>query len=76
VSEQPPIQQQADDLAKEVHALSEQVTKLEGDEVIDDAAQARTSGLLSTLQSQVLWVVSGAFLIGAACGYVLTTAFG
>lgn len=75
MSEQPPIQRQADDLAAEVHALTDRVNKDEADEVLDDKAALETRTTVDKMKDQLVWVCSGFFLLGAGTGYVVERMF-
>lgn len=69
-----------DDLPALVKALTDRVQEIDTANLKGDALRDReiaaSSGVVASLQSQILWVCAACLLFGAAAGYVLTKVVG
>lgn len=57
-----------------VQSLADEVKRLQESDARQDQEELKQTGLLSSLQSQLLWVSVGAFMLGMCAMYVVLRA--
>lgn len=65
-----------DDLPGIIKSLTDRLQAVDARDTAQESRISAATGLVATLQSQMLWICAACLLFGAAAGYVLTKAVG